>query len=298
MTAPRQILPGATYLLTRRCACRLLLLRPSPLTNAIFHFVLADAARRFGIEIHAYCVLSNHWHAVVTDPEARLPGFLQQLDSLVARAVNALLGRWESFWAPASYSAVTLVAPEDIVEKTAYVLANPVAAGLVRSGRDWPGLWSAPESIGAGPTTVKRPDFFFRQKGKMPEVVELELTAPPGFGSAEAFRERVLQALAAKEAEAVANLEAAERGFLGGQRVLAQEPASQPATAEPRRQLNPRIAGRDKWKRVEAIGRLVEFLRRYRAALRAFREGVEGVVFPRGTYLLRVTQGVPCEGFG
>ena len=80
-------------------------------------------------------------------------------------ALNASLGRWEAFWAPSSYSAVTLLESSDIVDKTAYVLANPVAAGLVRSGRDWPGLWSAPEQIGADPIRIERPTIFFRPSG-------------------------------------------------------------------------------------------------------------------------------------
>ena len=149
MTAPRQILPGVTYLVTRRCFQRQFLLRPSPLVNQVFLFLLAAAAHRFGVQVHAFCVLSNHFHLVVTDPQARLPAFEQYLDSLVARALNASLGRSESFWSPASYSAVALLTPQDVVEKTAYVLANPVAAGLVRHGRDWPGLWSSPDQIGA-----------------------------------------------------------------------------------------------------------------------------------------------------
>ena len=69
--------------------------------------------------------MSNHFHLVVTDRTARLPAFGQYLDSLVARAVNASLGRWESFWGPSSYSAVVLTSPDDILDKVAYVLANP-----------------------------------------------------------------------------------------------------------------------------------------------------------------------------
>jgi putative transposase len=75
MTAPRQILAGATYLVTRRCSQRLFLLKPSRLTNSVFLYLLAVAARRFGIAVHAYCVLSNHFHLVLTDPAARLPAF-------------------------------------------------------------------------------------------------------------------------------------------------------------------------------------------------------------------------------
>ncbi len=94
--------------------------------------------------MHAFCVLSNHCHLIITDLDARLPAFMQYLDSLVARAVNASLGRFEGFWATdGSYSAVEPLDPSHIVAKTAYVLANPVAAGLVRRRADWPGLWTA-----------------------------------------------------------------------------------------------------------------------------------------------------------
>ena len=144
MTAPRRIVKGTTYLITRRCFDRMFLLRPSALTNAVFEYALAMTAQRYGIQLHAYCVLSNHWHCVLTDPRGKLPKFQRDLGSIVARALNAAHGRWESFWAPGSYSAVALQTAEDVLDKMAYVLANPVAAGLVRQGAEWPGLWSAP----------------------------------------------------------------------------------------------------------------------------------------------------------
>src|SRR5512137_205449 len=106
MTAPRQVLPGTTYLVTRRCSQRQFFLRPSQTTNDVFRYVLALAARRYGIEVHAYCVLSNHYHLVVTDPHARLPDFQRFLNAFVARAINAHRGRWEDFWGPNSFSAV------------------------------------------------------------------------------------------------------------------------------------------------------------------------------------------------
>jgi len=140
MTAPRQILPGTTYLVTRRCSERRFFLRPSYRTNAIFRYILAVAATRYDVRVHAFCVLSNHFHLVVTDPHARLPEFHRYLDALVARATNCSLGRWESFWDPDGYSAVRLESNADVMEKMVYVLANPVAAGLVRHGREWPGL--------------------------------------------------------------------------------------------------------------------------------------------------------------
>ena len=59
MTAPRQILARTTYLLSRRCLNRMFLLRPSPISNALFQYLLAVAAAHYGVVVHAYCVLSN-----------------------------------------------------------------------------------------------------------------------------------------------------------------------------------------------------------------------------------------------
>jgi REP element-mobilizing transposase RayT len=183
MTAPRQVLAGTIYLVTRRCSERRFFLRPSALTNAIFLYVLAVAARRYNVLVHAFCVLSNHYHLLVTDADAQLPAFMQYLDSLVARATNASLGRWEGFWSSdASYSAVSHGSTDDIVRKAAYVLANPVAAGLVQHGREWPGLWTAPEQLGAATLTAPRPKTFFRASGDMPESAELVLTIPGARG--------------------------------------------------------------------------------------------------------------------
>jgi putative transposase len=244
--------------------------------NDIFLYVLALAARRYGMRIHAACVLSNHFHLVVTDPDARLPAFVQYLCSQVARATNAALGRWEALWAPGSYSAVKLETPEDIVAKAAYALANPVAARLVRRAREWPGLRTSPDDIGTR-LRAQRPTVFFRPKGYLPESAELELSAPPGFASADEFRNQLSTALLALESEAAV---ADGPAVLGAAKVLAQKPWTRPSPGEPRRGLNPRVAARDKWKRIEALGRLKEFLSAYRTAWKERRRGVRNVPAP------------------
>jgi putative transposase len=297
MSAPRHVVPGATYLVTRRCAERRFFLRPSRTTNDILLYVLAVASQRFDVRVHAFCVLSNHVHLVLTDPHARLPSFLQFLDALVARAVNASLGRWEAFWAPDSYSAVRLLSPADVVDKAAYVLANPVDAGLVGAGNVWPGLWSSPDLVGGAALPIRRPRHFFDAKGCMPEEAAVRLTVPPGFASADAFRDDLARALAARE-EGARRRWRCRGGFLGIVRVLRQRPGAQPRSGEPRRGVNPRVAGRDKWKRIEALGSLAGFLRSYRLAWEARRAGEVHVVFPFGTYQLRVMHGVPCAPSG
>jgi putative transposase len=294
MTAPRQVLNGTTYLVTRRCVQRQFFLKPSRVTNEVFQYLLATAAQRYGVELHAYCVMSNHYHLVVTDPHARLPAFQQYLDGLVARAINAHLGRRDYFWGSDTFSAVALVGPRDVVDKAAYALANPVAAGLVRAGRRWPGLWSRPEAVGADGRLVQRPRHFFDPAGGLPESVPLKLTTPPGFPTAIAYREQLTVALAEREAEASLKV----TGFIGVARVLAQKATARPRSVEPRPKLNPRVAARDNWKRIEALRRLVSFLADYRAALQEWHQGRTRVLFPAGTYQMRVAFGVACAGLG
>jgi hypothetical protein len=148
--------------------------------------------------------------------------------------------------------------------------------------------------LGAATLTALRPKTFFRANGDMPESAELVLSVPPGFASAEEFQARVAAATRDLEARRRRELQAERRGFLGRARVLAQKPFARPSSAAPRRGLDPRLAARDPWKRVEALARLADFVRAYRDALAELRDGARGVIFPAGTYQLRIEHGVRC----
>ncbi len=283
-------------MITRRCTQRQFLLTPTDPTNAILLYCLAIAAARYGILVHGYCFMSNHYHLVCTDPRAVLPEFLRYFNEFTARALNASYGRWEALWASDGLNVVPLPAREDIVAKIAYTLANPVAAGLVVRGDRWPGLWSNPRLVDQPAVTVRQPAGFFRPNGPTPEWASLALVRAPGFSSTAEFCAAVTEALRQAEDKGLD----AHRGpdgqprVLGAEAVLRQKPTDSPASYERRRTLNPRIAARDRGKRVEAIQRLKGFLEAYRQAWRQFRDGVRTVLFPAGTYLLRVRHGVAC----
>jgi hypothetical protein len=242
--------------------------------------------------VHAFCVLSNHIHIVVTDPGARLPAFGQFLHALVARAMNALLGRREAFWAPSSYSAVALTSPEDVVRKTVYVLSNAVAARLVARAHDWPGACSPPEKLGTS-SDVQRPEGFFRANGTMPASDSLDLTVPPGF-DLEHFRALVAAGVAEAEQRAAVHASAENRSSAAGARAIAERSLPRPRSSSGALKLNPRIAAIDTHSRMEAISRLRDFVHRYRDAWKRWRRGKRDVVFPAGTYLLRVVHGACC----
>jgi putative transposase len=293
MSAPRRIVPGTTYLLSRRCFGRHFLLRPSNKTNQIFKFCLAAAAEKTGVLLHNFCVLSNHYHIVATDVRGNLPRFMHWLNEYVAKCVNAELGRWEFFWAPGSYSAVALVDREDVIDKLVYVFTNPVDAGLVPRHEQWPGANSLLAEIDGAPQVVQRPKGFFRQKGPVPQTARLQMVSPSAF---DGERSECLASVETRILEREREAQQQGVSFLGVRRVLAQSPFSRPSTSEPRRELNPRVASRDKWQRIEVLQRLTCFLEAYRAALKRFANGDWATVFPFGTYGVRVRFGVPCSG--
>ena len=132
----------------------------------------------------------------------------------------------------------------------------------------------------------------------MPKSIDLALTTPPGFASAEEFRALLSTELRELEEKHRAEAASGGRRFLGVSRVLAQSPYARPPSRAPRFDLKPGIAARDKWKRIEALSRLLGFLRAYRAAWAAMRAGLRDVIFPAGTYLLRIQHGVRCAAPG
>ena len=297
MSQPRQVLPGTTYLVSRRCAQRQFLLRPSRRVNHIFHFCLAVAAQRTGIQLHAYCALSNHYHLVLTDPAGKLPEFMHWFNEHVAKSINALLGRWEAVWAQGSYSAVRLADVEAVLNELVYVYTNPVDAGLVRRARDWPGALSLPHHMTSPPREIRRTAGFFRDQGPVPSSTLLELSIPPVLtGESDDLTKRLERMVRERERELQQQAHSRGLRFLGRKKVLRQSPWGRPRDAEPRRGLNPRIACRDKWKRIETIQRLKEFLAAYREARQRYLDGQTNVRFPAGTYWLRVRLGVLCSG--
>lgn len=293
MTLPREVLPGSTYLVTRRCTQRQFLLTPSEATNRLILYCLGVAAQQTGVLLHAICFMSNHWHGVLTDPSARLPEFLERFHRLLARAQNAALGRSENLWSSEKPSAVLLVSDQDVLDKMAYTIANPTAAGLVRTPSEWPGVVSHGlcESW-----EVERPGIFFDPRGRLPRAVVVSLVRPTIFVGLSK------SSLAARLARAVQNLvdaagqrlERLEQAFVGQRGVLNQEPTRTPAKPAERRRFKPRIAARILRARVDALRRLSDFVNAYRCALEKWRGGERAVLFPAGTYALRIYARVAC----
>lgn len=150
----RFIPPGSLVEVTCRTVQGRLLLRPSPLLRELTLGILARATRLYPVEIHAFAFLSNHYHLLLTVPDAqRLARFMNYLNSNLAREAGRL-HRWrEKFWGR-RYQAI-LVADEEVtqVERLRYILSQGTKEGLVATPLDWPGAHCARALLDGSPVT-------------------------------------------------------------------------------------------------------------------------------------------------
>ncbi|MFV8752272.1 transposase [Nannocystaceae bacterium ST9] len=272
--------------MTRRCSERRFFLRPDPTTRQIFEYVLALACTQHEMQLHAFVMMSNHYHLVVTDPHGHISDFEQQFNSLVARALNQYLGRDGSLWDPDSFNGVELLDEEAVVERLAYVHANPVTAHLVKRALHWDAT-SAGLAFGER-RSVERPRVFFSES--MPQQTTLELVRPRVFmhlndeALARSIRERVIQA---------ENQSVTDGAVLGMRRVLAQHWNDSPPRKPREHHIRPRVAAACAKTRALALQAYRAWLESYADAIRRFCEGQRDVMFPLGTYWMTVRLGCP-----
>jgi REP element-mobilizing transposase RayT len=270
------------------------MLVPRDIVPKLFGYCLALAAERHDIQVHAVTCMSNHYHAVVTDPHGRIPEFSRDVHSLSARALNAHLGRWEGFWSSQRLSLVELVDGPDVWDKLVYTLTNPVEAGLVARSAEWPGLRTRPVDMTREPRIFKRPRTTFFRRSRLPKEARLRLTVPPLLEplDARSFGQELQERVAAREVAIRERMEAAGRRFMGAAKAKGQRRDTRPKTHERRRGCDPSVASRDRTRRLGALERLRRFRDAYRAALERWRQRAGPVRFPEGTYKMRDYPGV------
>ena len=298
MTQPRFVLPGDTVMITRRTLRRHHLFRPDSAIRQLYLYTLGVCAKQFGILVHAVTLMSTHEHLIVTDTQGRFPDFLRRLHRLVSLGTK-VLRKWEgSTWDHEQTSVVRLLTDQALLEKLAYVMANPVQAGLVRHARDWPGITVLPQELGRRTWALGRPEVYFDASNpQWPDTVELSLTLPPILQRS--YHPHEVRAAVGEELERqerLAHTEVNKRGwrFLGANRVRRLSPYRRATSFELLRDRNPTFAvGRGERKAFfAAVAELRAFRHAYRQALERWRAGLRSVVFPQGTWCMCRVHGV------
>ena len=102
--------------------------------------VLASVARRFNWLVHAYCLMSNHYHLLIETPDGNLSQGMRQLNGVYTQYSNRRHRRVGHLF-QGRYKAILVQKESYLLEVACYIVLNPVRAGMVRSAGDWP--WSS-----------------------------------------------------------------------------------------------------------------------------------------------------------
>jgi hypothetical protein len=294
MTAPRPVFPGQFLVIQRRCTQRQFLLRPDEATNNAFTYLLAEASQRFGIDIILSQMMSNHHHTAAYDRHGNHVEFREHFHKLMAKSQNALRGRWENLWSTEEPCIVEAVAAEDLLNQLVYIATNPVKDGLVDRVDHWPGPRFVQALLSRRPIKATRPRHFFRADGPMPEELELQLGLPEDFPEKGAFLAELERRIAETEEQCARERMESGRRVMGRRCILRQSWRDTPTSREPRRNLRPRVAARDKFQRIAMLRRNKEWLAEYRSARLRWLAGFD-VEFPFGTYWLHRFARVPIR---
>jgi putative transposase len=102
--------------------------------------ILGYVVERHGWELHAYCLMTTHYHLVFTTPEGNIADGMHVLNGVYATSFNKRHGR-KGHLKAARYGSVLIETEEHALEVSRYVPLNPVRAGICDAPERWP--WSS-----------------------------------------------------------------------------------------------------------------------------------------------------------
>jgi putative transposase len=144
---PRVVPPGIPHHVIQRGNNRCAIFRD----NQDFRYFLScvwDACDRYGCDIHAYVLMTNHVHLLLT-PHApnSLAKMMQSVGNRYVQYFNRRFERTGTLW-EGRYRAATVDSESYLLVCSRYIELNPVRAGLVARPGDYP--WSSFEHHALG----------------------------------------------------------------------------------------------------------------------------------------------------
>ncbi|MBK6385403.1 MAG: transposase [Rhodoferax sp.] len=137
---PRLTLPGYPHHVIQRGNNRQAIFS-SPADYQTLLDLLRINAEKFGVAIHAYVLMTNHFHLLATPQTAdALPQMMQAVGRSYVRYFNDLQGRTGTLW-EGRYKSTLIQTDRYLLACMAYIDLNPVRAGLVAQAADY--AWSS-----------------------------------------------------------------------------------------------------------------------------------------------------------
>jgi putative transposase len=138
--------PGAWYHVMNRGARGRAIFRSDRDRHA-FLALVADMVATFHVEVHAYCLMGNHYHLLLHTPRGNLSQALRHLNGVYTQRHNRAHGTDGPLFR-GRFKAVLVDADTYLAALSRYIHLNPVTAGRVTRPEDY--RWSSyPAYVGA-----------------------------------------------------------------------------------------------------------------------------------------------------
>jgi putative transposase len=106
----------------------------------IFLTLLEEISILFGIKIHSYCLMDNHYHLLLETPHANLGKAMRHLNGLYTQRFNRLENRDGALFR-GRYKAILIEAENYLLQVSRYIHLNPLEANIVKDPNDY--AWSS-----------------------------------------------------------------------------------------------------------------------------------------------------------
>jgi len=105
-----------------------------------FLSLLKEVCSRFNWQIHAYCLMDNHYHLLIETPEGNLSLGMRHLNGVYTQKINRKHDRVGHVF-QGRFKSVIVEKESYLLELARYIVLNPVRARMVREAKNWP--WSS-----------------------------------------------------------------------------------------------------------------------------------------------------------
>ena len=92
--------------------------------------VLSEVCDRFNWLVHAYCLMSNHYHLLIETPDSNLAMGMRQLNGVYTQRFNRRHARVGHVF-QGRYKAIIVQKDSYLLELARYIVLNPVRARMV-----------------------------------------------------------------------------------------------------------------------------------------------------------------------
>jgi putative transposase len=106
----------------------------------LFLEILAEANELFGIEIHGYCLMDNHYHLLIKTPRGNLSRAMQHINGIYTQRYNRLIKKDGPLFR-GRYKAILIEKNDYLLQVSRYIHLNPVVANMVPSPDGY--FWSS-----------------------------------------------------------------------------------------------------------------------------------------------------------